>query len=662
MTQDLCTNISLVNATPQERREVLPLSNNQSSQEPIHWSLNGDDNSTSVSSKWPTLSAKTASPVESTVYWSDAKFNEHCNDADFLVQLCSASGLVWIDFVDWEHLSKALLFTKSLSATDASPSQDHPIIPLWSLHLEGLFEQCHLATFPTLAAFTDVTSLSMKGCNTDIIAIMCIFQACPQLTHLKFDGEGLISCSGTEMISCLDLQAGPVPQLKALSMTRPNLFVCDLLHLLGTQPALNVLELKDLSMSVSPKHHIHRPSLHSLTRGILKYLKHSSASIQSLYVPFSLHVDNIDSTRSWKKGLLFEDELVQTCATVPGWKFMADASGYFPFLRRLAQYHNGITTLDLEYVSGLTLWLLRSSDLDKFLCQSAQTLLHLRLPKMHGRPESMDVFHDRNIAMEWIKKPPGDMRPRRPFWACRDLKTLSIGFSGDKKGEIPRSDPYHASHQARLIFGYLARVAPHLEELVMVMNLNNLFLETGFCLLTKMKQLRRLEVRLDFCSRPVVEKLDIDWINAHNVIRDAGIGSQWQTRHWNERRQPWEVLHNTEAKIVAGRERGQNGLGQGNMFVDDLQMEDLDDLQMEDAEDAQEEERWKHVGLFKDVQSVSLDLQREAQEGDHCWPKMESLRILDKHGDAEQAELVIKNLRPEISCQGFKVPAQWDWK
>ncbi|KAG0361907.1 hypothetical protein BG005_007094 [Podila minutissima] len=591
--------------------------------------------------------------------WSDATTEERYNDPDLLIPLCFASGLVWSDFQDWDRLSDVLPRAKPQSATDASPSQSEMITPLWSLRLRGYSGGCQLATFPALEAFTDVTHLSMGGCNTQFSAIMCIFQACPQLTHLHFDGDGLIHSVGTEVTPIVvkataSVDHSPVPQLKALSMTRPNLFVNELLYLLGTQSSLNSLELKDLSMSTFPKDQLHHPSLQILKRGILRYLERASASIQSLYMPFSRHVDGIDYTRSWKNEM-FEDELVQVCRTVTEWKVMACTGGSFPALRSLTLYLNTVTTLDLECVGDSTLWQQKSSDLDNFLCQTSRYLLHLRLPTMIGRPESMDVFYDRGSELNWFPGRGDMVARRRPVWACRNLKTLSIGFSGAGRGNIKRSDYYHASLQSRLIFGYLARVCPKLEELVMVMNLNNLYLETGFCLLTRMKQLKRLEIKLDFCSWPfrVADRIEIDWINDRNVVRDAGIGAQWQKRYWNKEKQPWEILHRKEEQIVEGRERGQHGHGQDNVSVNDFEMVDVEELE--------EVERWKHVGLFADIRSESDELQRDGQEGNHCWPMMESFRIMDMDNDTEQAEEVIKKLRPEINCHNFKMLARWDW-
>ncbi|KAF9370025.1 hypothetical protein CPC16_004021 [Podila verticillata] len=608
--------------------------------------------------------------VKSTLQCSD----ENYSDPNSLEELCFASRLVWSGFKGWEALSEALLLAKPHTTGD-DPSL--PRNPLQSLGLVGYSRGYPLTTFPALDAFTDVTSLSLKDCNTEFSAISSIFQVCPQLTHLSFNGNGLNSCSaGIDMDAANKLNPAlngpfPVPQLKALSITHPSLTVCQLLHLLETQSSLEVLELKDLSMRTFPPQDKtnHLANLQWLKDGILAYLRRYSASIQNLYVPvIDLDVYGIDTIRAWTEDI-FGAELAQACPTVstwrimaPPWQVMGGSPGHFPVLRGLTHDLNVVTILDLQ-CEGTTLWRQHSSNLDNFLCH-AHFLLHLRLPIMRGRPESMDVFHDRDIHMNCTKLETylaqdasftQTTRPRRrPVWACRSLKTLSIGFSGIEviipsarvpgrvDEYIPRSDRYRASHQARLFFGYLTRVCPDLEELVMVMNLTNLFLETGFCLLARLTKLRRLEIKLDWCSWPMAERIEIDWIKAENVAQEAGVGAQWKTRHWNHNNQSWEILHEWEAKIVAGRD---------NKCADDSQMEEVE-----------EGDRWNYVGLFADVKIESLELQRSGRAGRHCWPMMESFRILDKENNPAEAEVIIKELRPEINCQSFKVDDPWGWE
>lgn len=660
MILDGSTNFSLAITSPHESN-VVPTSRSQRSQEPAPC----DQFSTLTS-----YSARTGSLV-ATLHCSD----ENYNDPNFLKELCFASRLVWSGFKGWQVWLKALLFAKP-STTSDDPSL--PRNPLQSLSFVGDHGVYSLTTFPKLDAFKDVTSLRMKDCNTEFSAILCIFHACPQLTHLSFNGSGLNSSSAGRDVSGSTYRLNPilngpfpVPRLKALSITHPSLPVCQLLHLLESQVSLEFLELKDLNKQTLPPQDetSHLTNLTWLKDGILAYLRLYSASIQNLYVPIiDLDVYNFDTIRAWT-GDIFGTELAQACPTVPIWRVMTpawqvtgDSPGYFPVLRGLTHDLNVVTILDIQ-CEGTTLWRRHSSNLDHFLCH-AHSLLHLRLPIMHGRPESMDVFHDRDIHMNCTRLEAylthvavfaqTAQPPRRPVWACRGLKTLSIGFSGIEVNipsvmvpgrmdeHIPRSDRYHASHQARLFFGYLTRVCPDLEELVMVMNLTNLFLETGFCLLARLAKLKRLEIKLDWCSWTMAERIEIDWIKAANVAQDAGVGAQWKTRHWNHNNQSWEILHEWEAKIVAGRD---------NMHADDSQMEGVG-----------EGDRWKYVGLFADVKNESLELQRAGRAGRHCWPMMESFRVLDKQNNAAEGEVVIKELRPEINCQEFKVEDPWGWK
>ncbi|KAG0038626.1 hypothetical protein BGZ82_011437 [Podila clonocystis] len=590
-----------------------------------------------------------------------------------ILAFCFATELEWSGFNSWKPLSVALLNAKPPSTTRAvhhtgvalppSPLR----VPLRSLDLIGCSGGYILSEFPALAAFTDLTSLSMKDCNTEYSALLSIFQACPRLTRLCFDGNGLIPCDADKVVdkSGVESSAAPldplsVPQLKALSMARPNLTTCQLLELLETQSSLKILELHDLSMSIKPQDPAHLPRLRRLTKGILAYLRQRGSSIQNLYVPYSHDVGSIDATLNWV-GETFEEALAQTCPTVCVWRVMADASGYFPVCRGLARYHNVVTTLDLDCVRGSPLWLRYSSDLDNFLCHPhARALLHLRLPTMHGRPESMNAFRDVDNDLSWLVEGTSALKPatqRQPVWACQGLKTLTIGFSGEEKEDINRSGKYHSIHQARLIFDYVSRVCPNLEELVMTMNLIHLFLETGFIFLIRLRRLRKLEVKLDWWTEKRNVRADIDWMSADlagTLVQDVRMEERCQNRHWNNQCQSMEVLHEIERRIVAGRvwsqgEQGPRSVGGGG--GDDLQMDEEDD------------DRWIYLGLLADIPRVLLKLRREGQAGRHCWPKMETLRIVDNLlQDSTQAEEEIKKRRPEIRCHDFKVPAPWTWK
>ncbi|KAG0221408.1 hypothetical protein BGX31_009922 [Mortierella sp. GBA43] len=136
----------------------------------------------------------------------------------------------------------------------------------------------------------------------------------------------------------------------------------------------------------------------------------------------------------------------------------------------------------------------------KFMCQSPH-LLHLKAP--------MVDFSIRWMDLEGILTPFGYTRARylrsledglfsspyssastpaaahRTIWACRRLRTLHFGcYMGND----------HTAENARVLFGYLSRVCPELQDLEIHRKCLTMQLEGGFCLLTRLHDLRRLKI------------------------------------------------------------------------------------------------------------------------------------------------------------------------
>ncbi|KAF9314186.1 hypothetical protein BG003_004418 [Podila horticola] len=608
----------------------------------------------------------TSTSTTSTHTNTNVNVNTHTFE-DFLLRLCLANGLKWERFSDWGSLLTTILYAKPQSTTTlkvlaARDLPSNPLrVPLRRLEINGSGSD-PLTTFPAMDAFKDLTSLSLMNCDTKYVALQLVFKSCPQLKRLRVvDGRGFLPWSHTSTAVPRPSAVTSVsPQLKTLSIARPSFFIPQLLELLESQRSLQVLRLNDFGTRTGTEDATQGAVFQWLQSEILEYLR--SSTVRDLHVSFPTLVNYFADMARKGTGETFEEGLAMACPNVPVWRVFADTSGRFPMLLNLCNHRNVVTTLDLKCQSGKTLWKRRSSDLDFFLCQ-ARFLLHLRLPKMHGRPASMNLFRDMDISMAWIGNyltPSSSSSSSQALeahntsiWACRSLKTLSIGFSADERDDLPPWQYHDTFGYARVIFGYLSRVCPNLQELIMDIDINNLFMDTGLCLLTRMEQLRRLEITLGWCSWPVAQRIEIGWIKAANVAVDAGVGDEWQIRHANRLKQSWEIIHETELEIVCWRERRMQ------------QWSRADQTRRHSSEvkaSLQVDDRWEQLGLFMDVKRVSFGLQRQGQAGHSCWPRMESFRIIDKHGDSTQAEEVIKRLRPEINSQDFKVKAHWGWE
>ncbi|KAG0306007.1 hypothetical protein BGZ97_000906 [Linnemannia gamsii] len=103
-------------------------------------------------------------------------------------------------------------------------------------------------------------------------------------------------------------------------------------------------------------------------------------------------------------------------------------------------------------------------------------------------------------------------------WACRSLQTCHLSFYADGDGQ----------RASRVIYGYLSRVCPRLRDLKLYfpdLFLENgrvsdwnykatmlLNLESGFCLLTRLKELERLWIDVVDMDGLLLEGYDIDWM------------------------------------------------------------------------------------------------------------------------------------------------------
>ncbi|KAF9312248.1 hypothetical protein BG006_004413, partial [Podila minutissima] len=140
--------------------------------------------------------------------------------------------------------------------------------------------------------------------------------------------------------------------------------------------------------------------------------------------------------------------------------------------------------------------------------------------------ESLDPYAAQNCRKAAVKSGRWNCTPSeydtlmapRGIWACRNLKTLHVKCSDDRPLEnrwivssVDHKDMTHT--QTRVIFGYLAKVCPNLEELHVVLSPADLGLQSGLCLLSRLKRLERLEIAM---SAPILfwplERQAWDWI------------------------------------------------------------------------------------------------------------------------------------------------------
>lgn len=94
----------------------------------------------------------------------------------------------------------------------------------------------------------------------------------------------------------------------------------------------------------------------------------------------------------------------------------------------------------------------------------------------------------------------------KQVWTCRGLKTLRLSFYTHKDED----DGGVITTRSRILCGYLSRILPRLEDLSLQFFQLNMALQGGFCLLTRLRRLRRLH--LSSVSETFSEKDVVPWV------------------------------------------------------------------------------------------------------------------------------------------------------
>ncbi|GJJ70923.1 hypothetical protein EMPS_03273 [Entomortierella parvispora] len=108
-------------------------------------------------------------------------------------------------------------------------------------------------------------------------------------------------------------------------------------------------------------------------------------------------------------------------------------------------------------------------------------------------------------------------------WACRRLKSLSLAL----RKHMPRYRGEKA--KTRHVFAYISRFCPELEELHLDVHCPGLSLESGICLLTRLRHLRSLTLRGNYsCTDPAPGPREFAWIQSPSspaIIRTSRASS-----------------------------------------------------------------------------------------------------------------------------------------
>ncbi|KAF9371495.1 hypothetical protein BGX21_005124 [Mortierella sp. AD011] len=267
-----------------------------------------------------------------------------------------------------------------------------------------------------------------------------------------------------------------------------------------------------------------------------------------------------------------------------------------------------------------------SKTLHEFLCTSP-TLLHLVAPTVTYYTEYLDL---KRILVGSKDSHPDTPRADGRFWACRSLKTLHL--------EIRARFESDTLQHSRVIFGYLSKVTPKLEDLQLRRPYLSFWLAGGLCLLSRLHNLERLKL----CCRSYTgfyESDVLEWIKRE--------GHPWGRVSPNRVAVSSSIADATRlgcrmALIRAGLVAPPTSYhlsGYSSTSSSPDSGITYPELKLED---------FASLGEIKDIEDLQIERMLLYQHQKPCWPRLESFTIAHDGWFNNSETSGIERLRPDV--------------
>ncbi|KAG0321054.1 hypothetical protein BGZ97_012215 [Linnemannia gamsii] len=292
---------------------------------------------------------------------------------------------------------------------------------------------------------------------------------------------------------------------------------------------------------------------------------------------------------------------------------------------------NRITTLNLLPTLH-TSYQTPKIPLREILC-SFEHLVHLRAPTAVYFVEDMDLHNvldqlyasnpgkNDDLSRQYRHIPTNDpVAARQRVWACRGLKTLHMSIGN----RVSRNS--HSTEASLVIFGFLSRMAPRLQELYLKRYAITMTFEGGLALLTRIRDLERLRLVTVHC--PLWMHSDLSWV-------DPNPPPKWERLMYpllrpGQRKKLWEPYYGISRPEKATK--GSMLVERGREFGIDL----------------------SRVGYPDDLLEW-IDDRHSEEEQAPSWPKLESfwIEVLDGKSMSffQKAEAFTRKVRPNVDAQ-----------
>lgn len=394
-----------------------------------------------------------------------------------------------------------------------------------------------------------LTTLRLDHFGFHELDVDVVFRSCPQLESLYLKKMRLMAIDrDSTPLSSLDLTLGAhsplVPsrrdkflRLKVLKVIISQVDLSRLVDILAVCPKLVELAFvcNFLSNARCKPESARTISLEEFT----SFLGQACRQLRTVH--FSVVEKRLESDTA--------QALLRGKPTVTEWSFMP--KDLEPLLgAQLRQVQRVITSLEIgdfrqhrcPVHEGFDLM---QTALHQFLC-SAPLLRRLKINKVNCATDRLDPFslhlqaepRRRSSVEEDIAE--STKIPR--VWACRNLHSLTLRFTQSHSVEGPRK---FVARDVRVLFGYLSRVSPELRHMDIGLDIHPLDLQSGLCLITRLKHLDTLTVEMQSTFRRWSRGPDLTWIDPH-------VTALSRFRQLREM-QKWQPLVQQEQELIQRR-------------------------------------------------------------------------------------------------------------
>ncbi|KAG0292109.1 hypothetical protein BGZ96_004524 [Linnemannia gamsii] len=352
----------------------------------------------------------------------------------------------------------------------------------------------------------------------DIVHLFTIYKTCPNLEELSVKPTRTAECASPRSFYAMDQLPLASSQEHTLIKGYDSLPVlarllkCSLYDVTVSLPALRVFLKASPRLSklvLARCTHVVRQGQDNTFFDPSYGHNHQGLGIIRLVGVHCPNLENFHLSISSTTGFGLESqEVVSTLETFPhiGACNLTDERFNSVLLKSLnaAGLINQITTLNLLPTRSNACQA-QAIPLRQILC-SFKHLIHLRAPTAVYYLEDMDL-HDvlgqlrelapnksPDFADRHYHIPTDDLAIAHQYiWVCRGLKTLHMALSH----RASRSS--YSAESSLIIFGFLSRMTPRLQELHLTRYTVNLSFQGGLSLLTRLQDLERIRIVLDHC-------------------------------------------------------------------------------------------------------------------------------------------------------------------